>query len=230
MNQKQTQTTPTHPFNMEDNLLRYDKKSVFTFIDLETFNLCLNFIFNRPWQVGIIQVKGDKIIDSQDIRVKWPDSPHLSIGREAAVITRFNPEEHEKLAILPEEAFKIFWPMLVNSDYIIMHNGLRFDLYLLKGFAEMMGVDWKFIMNKVIDTKSVAQGIKMNIPYRKADGTFLEYQYRMANAVVKGIKTNLTALGKEYGIEHDYEQLHHAINDLLLNLKVWDKLKYQLDL
>jgi hypothetical protein len=39
----------------------------------------------------------------------------------------------------------------------------------------------------------------------------------------------LTALGKENGIEHDYEKLHDAINDLDLNLKVWNKLKWQIE-
>jgi len=36
-------------------------------------------------------------------------------------------------------------------------------------------------------------------------------------------------LGKENGIEHDYESLHDAINDLDLNLKVWNKLKWQIE-
>lgn len=215
---------------MEDDLLRFNKNCLYTFIDLETFNLCLNFCFNRPWQVGLIQAQNDKIVAEKDLRINWPDAPHLKIGKEAAIITGFNPEEHKKLAIAPEEAFNQFWPMLENCDYIIMHNGLRFDIYLIKAYAEMMGKNWKFILDKIIDTKSVAQGIKMGIPYRKADGSFLEYQYRMANIIVKGIKTNLKVLGQEYGIEHDYENLHNALVDLSLNLKVWNRLKFQLDL
>ena len=31
--------------------------------------------------------------------------------------------------------------------------------------------------------------------------------------------------GKYYNIDHNYETLHDAINDLELNLKVWNKLK-----
>ena len=86
------------------------------------------------------------------------------------------------------------------------------------------------MMPKIIDTKSVAQGIKMNIPFQPKDGTFLEYQYRMANIIVKGVKTSLKTLGPEYGIVHDYERLHDAIVDLELNLKVWNRLKFNLDL
>ena len=59
---------------------------------------------------------------------------------------------------------------------------------------------------------------------------FLEYQYRSVAKRVKGVKTNLTAMGKAYNIEHDYDKLHNALVDLELNLKVWNKLKHQIDL
>jgi hypothetical protein len=215
---------------MDGHLLRYNKKVTYALIDLETFNLCLSFRQNRPWQVGILKVRGEEIIDAKDIRVNWPDAPHLKIGKEAAAITRFDQQIHDSLAILPQPAFNKFWPILKSVDHIIMHNGLKFDLYLLKDYAEMMGEDWKFIMPKIIDTKSVAQGIKMGIPFKETEGSFLEYQYRMANIHAHGIKTRLAILGKEYGITHDYDRLHDAIVDLELNLKVWNKLKYQLDL
>jgi len=47
---------------------------------------------------------------------------------------------------------------------------------------------------------------------------------------VKGVKTNLTAMGKHYNIEHDYSKLHNALVDLQLNLKVWNKLKWEIEL
>lgn len=215
---------------MDGHLLRFNKNVTYGFIDLETFNLCLHFCHNRPWQVGVLKVKGEQIVDSKDIRINWHDAPHLKIGKEAAVITRFDQQEHDRLAVTPEQAFKKFWNILEEVDYIVMHNGLKFDLYLLKGYAEYMGVPWKFITPKVIDTKSVAQGIKMGIPFRPQEGTYMEYQYRMANIIAHGVKTRLAILGKEYNIEHDYERLHDAIVDLELNLKVWNKLKHQLDL
>ena len=145
-------------------------------------------------------------------------------------IFEFNENYFNANCIGPDEAFQKFWPILQWADHIIMHNGLRFDIHLLKGYAEYMGEDWSFILNKTIDTKSVAQGIKMNCPYKPNDDIWLEYQYRMANTFVRGIKTNLTSLGKEYNIEHDYENLHNAIVDLRLNLKVWNRLKFQIEL
>jgi hypothetical protein len=111
-----------------------------------------------------------------------------------------------------------------------MHNGLKFDLYLLKGFAEYMGEDWSFILPKVIDTKAVAQGIKMQIPFNPQKEPYIEYQYKMANSFARGIKTRLELLGKEYGIDHNYDLLHDAIVDLELNLKVWNKLKFEIEI
>lgn len=215
---------------MDGHLLRYRQDVTYAFIDLETFNLNLSFKYNRPWQVGIILVKGEKVVDAKDIRVTWPDAPHLSIGKEAALITKFDPVMQKKLAVTPEVAFPKFWPILEQADYIVMHNGLKFDLYLLKDYAVMMGKPWKWMMPKILDTKSIAQGIKMNIPYQPKDGPFLEWQYRMANIIAHGIKTRLALLGKEYAIAHDYEHLHDAIVDLELNLKVWNKLKFQIEI
>ena len=216
---------------MDNHLLRFRKDVTYCYIDCETFNLALHFSQNRIWQVATLFVQGDRVLDEQDIRIKleWPDAPELSIGAGAAAVTRFNKEEHQKLAIDHETAFNQFWPMLQKADYVIGHNLLNFDIYLIKGWAELMGVDWKWLPKKIIDTKSIAFGIKTNNPYNPKD-SLLEYQYRMGNTFKKGIKTNLTALGKEYGIEHDYDNLHNALCDLLLNFKVWQKMKYQIEL
>ena len=50
------------------------------------------------------------------------------------------------------------------------------------------------------------------------------------HTIKKGVKTNLTALGKEFEIDVDYNNLHDAVNDLILNIKVWDKLKWQIEI
>src|SRR5437762_1434076 len=118
---------------MDGHLLRFRKDVTYALIDLESFNLCLHFKQNRPWQAGVLFVQGEEILASHDIRIKteWPDAPYLKIGEGAARITRFNQVEHDKLAIDHTEAFDAFWPILQQADYVMMHNGLRFDLYLL---------------------------------------------------------------------------------------------------
>jgi len=75
---------------------------------------------------------------------------------------------------------------------------------------------------------SIARGIKNNLKPKNIEN-FLEFQLQMLNIRVKGQKNSLAALGKQYSIEHDYEKLHNAIVDLELNLKIWNKLKYEME-
>jgi hypothetical protein len=215
---------------MDSHLLRFRKDINYCLIDLETFNLCLNFQQNRFWQVGALDVIADKITKAYNIHVNWPDAPHLKIGEGAKIVTRFDQAKHDSLAVNANEAFSQIWTLLKKVDYILGHNILSFDLYLLKGWAEMNGEDWKWIPKKIIDTDALSRGYKLNIKYNPEKDNLLEYQYRMASTIVKGCKTNLTAMGKEFGIEYDYDNLHDATNDIILNLKIWDQLKYKVEI
>jgi DNA polymerase III epsilon subunit-like protein len=211
--------------NSEENWLRFNKKAKIAVCDVETFNLNLNWQVNRAWQVSCLKVEGETILEEVDCLIKWDDCK-FKIGAGAAEATKFNQKHFDAHCIDPKTAFAKFWPVLKWADHIIMHNGLRFDVYLLKGYAEWMGEDWKFLVNKIIDTKSIAQGLKLNRPFNPASDDWMDYQITYSNSVVKGVKTNLTALGKEYGIPFDYENLHNAANDVKLNLLVFNKLKW----
>ena len=92
-----------------------------------------------------------------------------------------------------------------------------------------MGESYKPLVNKIIDTNCLARGLKTDNRYTH-DHNLLEYQYKMYHTRVKGVRTNLSSLGKEYEIDHDYEKLHDALIDLQLNIKVWNKIKWQVDL
>ena len=213
--------------NMSDVLLRYDKEKVYTFIDCETLNLCLNFSHNLPWQISMIKVKGDECIDSKDFYVKWDTD--LKISKEAARITKYSESKLQKLGLPPEEVFPTVDDWLQNCDYIVGHNVLGFDIYLIRGLYNLMGRDYKPLVKKVIDTNCIARGIKSGESH-PAHEDFLEYQYRVMNKIMKGLRTGLGPLSKEYNIEHDYDKLHDALVDLQLNVKLWNKLKWQIEL
>ena len=218
---------------MDENLLRFQKNKRLLFIDCETFNLCLNKCNNLPWQVGMIRCQSgfnSRISKTWDLHVKWDTD--LKIGEEAARITRFDQSKFNRLAISPEEAFKDMEKELDEADYIIGHNILGFDIYLIKDFYRHMGKRYKHLVDKVIDTYAIAKGIKLEIPYHKNGNPngFMLYQYRALSEFKKGVKTNLTALGRGFDIDHDYDNLHDAVCDLELNIKVWDKLKYMIDI
>ena len=212
---------------MDGHLIRFDEDKTFVFIDCETENLCLNSFNNLPWQIAMIKAKGGQILDSKDYYVGWDRDVNVSV--EAARITRFNPVEYDKRKIKFEEIFPTIEDWLDNADYIVGHNILGFDIYLIKDFYNYVGKDYRHLMSKIIDTNCIARGIKFELPYRTSEN-FLEYQYKLVHERRKGIKTNLTALGREFQIEHDYDRLHDALVDLELNLKVWNQLKYQLEM
>ena len=212
---------------MDEHLLRFNTDKTFVFIDCETLNLCLNFCHNLPWQISMLKVKANKIIDERDYYIKWDTK--LKISEEAAKITRFNQTRMDKQGIPPEHAFPTIQEWLRDCDYIVGHNILGFDIYLLKGLYEHMGGDYKTLTKKMIDTNCVARGVKYGLPYKREED-FICYQYKILHTRKKGVKSTLVGLGKEFSIDHDYENLHDAIVDLKLNLKVWNKLKWQVDI
>ena len=211
---------------MNEVLLRYDKEKVYTFIDCETLNLCLNFSHNLPWQISMLKVKGDDTIDSKNFYIKWKTD--LKISKEAARITKYSEAKVQKLGLSPEEVFPTIDDWLQNCDHIVGHNVLGFDIYLIKGFYNLMGKDYRPLVKKIIDTNCIARGIKGGEPHPPHED-FIEYQYRVMNKIVKGLRTGLGPLSKEYNIKHDYDKLHDALVDLELNIKVWNKLKWQVE-
>tara|TARA_Y100001963_G_scaffold47290_2_gene66646 strand:- start:460 stop:1104 length:645 start_codon:yes stop_codon:yes gene_type:complete len=214
---------------MEENLMRYDESKTLVFIDCETLNLCLNFCHNLPWQIAMLKVKGKKILAEKDYYLKW--DTHLKISEDAARITRYSQSKIDKDGLTPEEVFPTVKDWLDNADYIVGHNVLGFDLYLIKGYYEYMNEDYHHLTEKILDTNCLARADKFNVPYSEdAYDSLLEYQYKLLYKRQKGVKTNLTALGKEFDIEHDYDNLHNALVDLELNVKVWEKLKWKVEI
>ena len=213
---------------MNEDLLRYDNDKTLVFIDCETENLCLSFDKNLPWQIALIKMKGNKRIGEKDFHVKWPQRD-IDISEEAARITRFNYKSYISKAIPFDEISEIIFDWLDGADHIVGHNILGFDLYLIREMYRHCGKDPRHLTDKIIDTVCIARGIKTNHNYKKGTD-FLEYQYRMLHLRKKGLRNKLEQLGREYDIDHNYDMLHDALNDLDLNVKVWNKLKYQIEL
>lgn len=214
--------------NMDGHLLRFKKDAKFCFIDFETYNLCLSLIFNRPWQLAILNLVGDKTVSSHDIYFKWPQEDGIKISEEAAKINHYSQQTIDEKGISVEEAFIKMDENLQAADYIIAHNLLGFDIYLIRGLYEMFKKDWRFVLEKSIDTRAIMQGIKTNVQY---DGKekFINYQYKLSNCFVKGVKTNLKVCAKENGIDFDESKLHNALYDLEVNAQLWNKIKFQIN-
>lgn len=219
---------PLPPFNMDENLLRFDKKKTYCFLDYETENLCLYIPRNLPWQVGMLKVQGDNILADYMRYIKWWRPANVSA--QAAFITRFKPEYVTVTGTQWDEVVPEVIRWTQECDYIIGHNVLGFDIYFLQQFYKLAGKSTKGLAEKMIDTHPLAKGIKIGEAFDRKKCSLLEYQYRMIHTIAKGVKTNTKTLGEEYGIEHDYDRLHDALIDLQLNFKIWQKLKLQVDI
>lgn len=174
----------------------------------------------------MLRVYGDQAVEHKNFYLKW--NTNLKISNEAARKTRYSQSTVDRLGISPEEAFPTVFDWLDKCDYIVGHNTLGFDIYLIREYYSLMGKSSKHLVNKFIDTNCLAKGVKIGPLYKQSE-SLIEYQYKMLHTRKKGVKTNLTDLGKEYNIEHDYDNLHDAIVDLDLNLKIWNKLKWQIE-
>jgi DNA polymerase III epsilon subunit-like protein len=176
----------------------------------------------------MIKVVNGKKVDERNFIIKHDRDLH--VGVIAARITRFTTKMHEEKSVQFEEVFPTIKEWLDSADYILGHNILGFDIYLIKGMYEKCGLDYSHLTDKVLDTMALVRGIKLNIEHKPESESILEYQYKLLHTRRKGVKTNLQAVSKEYGIEHNYEMLHDAIVDLELNLKLWNKMLYQLSI
>lgn len=199
-------------------------------MDIESFNLCLSLVYNRPWQIGLISVVGDSIVKSNDVIINWPHVNGLTCSEGAARINHYNQFSVARDGITPQEGFVMLDSYLSDAKYIVGHNLFGFDLYLIRDMYRMFGKPWQHLIPKVIDTKAIAFGVKTNVPFDASKESITMYQYRMGNTRAKGVKTSLSTLAKEYGIKLDETRLHEALYDLEINIQVWNKLKFQIDL
>lgn len=204
--------------------LRFEKKKILV-MDCESFNLCTSFHFNRFWQFAYLLFDGDKQIDEKDYYVKWDTD--LTIGRGAAIVTKYNHEEVMRLARPDKEIFDLVYPIIEDCDYIMGHNILGFDIPLLKEFYRMHKKDWRHLPDKCIDTNCIARGLFYEMKYDPENETLLEYQYKVKNTRVRGVKSNLEYLGKYYKIDFNSDKLHDALDDIRLNWQIWKHLRHE---
>lgn len=195
------------------------------FMDMETLNLALHECHNLPWQIAMIIMEGNRIVDKFNFLVKWPFPVECSKG--AAEKNHYDADEIAKNGLPPEEVFEAFDRELNKADYICGHNLVSSDAYWSQCFYRMNKEKPFNIYPKMLDTHCILKGIKLEqLPKPNEDPT--AWQIRMYHTRKKGLKTQLELMGKEFNIEHDYSKLHDALCDLELNVKVFDQIRYQI--
>lgn len=207
-------------------MIDINKNTRFIVSDFESENLHQRY--NRPWNLSYVIFQNNKILEEHDYFIWWPD---LKMSKGAAEATKFDPKEYKEKAEDPKVVFNkvkhIFYPDKPTKDWIVFHNGLNFDVYMLRNWFKEIG-EWrgeKEYIFRFLDSNAIARAAKNN---NKADKNhFLSWQYKWANTPQKGIKTSLTTLGKEQGVEFDETKLHRGLPDVRLNAQILNPILYQ---
>jgi DNA polymerase III epsilon subunit-like protein len=213
---------------MNNDLLRFKRNQKYIFFDYETCNLNLNYLNNKPWQLGFIIAEGSKIIKKHELYIGWDQ---LEVSKEAARITNFSMQKYRKLAKPAIDCLNEFDKYLYNPEYIVIgHNVLGFDVYIHNIHRILCNkpTDYSY-MPRLIDTNCIARAIKNKIPFSEED-SLTKFQYRLFNHRTKGIKTNLKQLCKDYDIDFDALKLHDALYDVEKTLEVYNKLIWQIEI
>ncbi len=206
-------------------LLRDNPSQKYCTFDFETENLGL-LKNNRPWSIGYLISQNGNILKQVHKYIKWKD---INVSKGAVKITGFDINKYNDLAEDANVVLDEFEQYLNDKDIIpVGQNLINFDIYVLKIWREELGRknDYSYL-DRLIDTNSLVKAIKKGVKQIKPEERKM-MMFRFANYVEKGLKTNLTALGKGYNIQVDYEKLHDAMKDVLLTLQIFEKMKWQI--
>ncbi len=207
-----------------ENLIRYKKDLKVVFADAEAENL--HTVTAKPWQFAFSVYHGDELIEEQNLFPWWDN---LDVSPKAAQITRFNYHDYKSRACDNKEAWAKWSRYRDDNSYVkVFHNGLHYDSMINASWARGIGVEptYEWLLD-VIDTNCTVKARKKGIvPDLSSRIAFLAFQFRMSDLVEKGLKSNLTAVGKEHGINVDYETLHDGMNDVHLLEAIFHKEKY----
>jgi hypothetical protein len=213
-----------------ENLLRFNKEQKYCFFDKETEGL--NLVRSRPWQVAWLIATLDKIEQEND---QYPWFEDLKVSPAAARITRFDWNDYRFKAKDPREVLEEFEKTFLDENIIkIGHNIIGYDIYIYNVWRRALGlpVNYDFLRkSNFIDTNVLAKAYKKGIKVPPLGSKeYFEFNFKMAGFHAKGVKTNLTALGKEFKIVVDYDNLHDGINDIRLNHLVFQKLVWLVEI
>jgi len=184
---------------------------------------------NRPWQMSYLVGKGNEILDIKEYYIWWDD---LWVSDGAARATRFNYEFYKQNAKPQNEILPEFEKYLYDDKFIkIAHNGFNFDIYVHNQWRKNNGLssNWSYL-HRLLDTDALARAWKIGVKSISPNEWPIS-MIKYGGYIQKGMRTNLTALGKEFNItDVDYNNLHNACEDVKLTFKVWNQLKFKIDI
>lgn len=210
-------------------LIRYNKEQLYCCGDVETTGL--NISYSLPWQLSYLTFTLDKDIQQRTQYIWWKD---LKVGKQAALITRFDYNHYKENAEDPIRVLEEFEDTLYSKDYnIVSQNWLGYDSMIINVWRKQLGLKprYDYMLGRVYDTIALSKAIKLGLkPDISSDKAFLAWQFRMLGIVKKGLKTSLGVMGKELNVTFAETGLHDAKNDVLLNAGIFRKQVWMLEI
>ena len=218
---------------MQEELLRFDRRTPFIWADVETQNLNLNRRFNLPFQISYIKTVAGVVKLERNMYIDWGDK--YTVRPEIAKMNHYSREVIREKGMRPEEVAEQFQHDIEKQEcYVCGHNLLGFDIYQINQFFKQAGSKFQIVdeetVKNVLDTYPLAKGMLLSLA-KKKDQSLLAYQYSLLNMRVKTpVRLTLSSLAKYLHIEVDDALLHDALVDVKLNSAVWEKMKLQLEI
>lgn len=212
---------------MKDALLRFKPKQKYLFFDYETCHLNLTLKENKPWQLAFLLTEGDCILEEADYWLRWEE---LNVSEGAARVTGWTKAKYDKKAQDPKKALDHFQEYLYDESVIpVGHNILGFDVYIHNIHRKLLGqpTDYSYI-NRCVDTLCLAKAIKKEIKLSPEDDR-LAWQYRLTNFIERKLKTSLRQCCKDYDLNFNPNKLHNALYDIKMNMEVFKKMIWNIE-
>jgi DNA polymerase III epsilon subunit-like protein len=209
-----------------ENLLRYKFDQRYLVFDTETEGL--NLVKSRSWQLSWLVATGRKIESIHDHFLDWPN---LQVGAGAARVTGFTMSNYNARKEDARHVFSLFLNELRKPNTIaVAHNLLRFDVYMLKAIARELDMDFDFDwIHKCLDTNALSVAVKKKWQ-PQPNAKRIEWQYKLASHIERGLRTNMAAMLKHYDIEFDKDKLHDGKYDMTKNFELLHKILGDIDL
>lgn len=200
-------------------MLKHDQKYI-TF-DFETSSLNLRYV--KPWQLAFVLAKGNYIYERHCYYI---DVPNLRLSEKIKMLTHFNEREYNEKKRPAKDIYDICIEYFNDPEYLIVgQNILKYDIWVLKSLARMVGKDLDFSFTKrILDLRFLALAYKNGVE-KPRDNNFLHWNYKIHDdRSLKG-KVSLGVLLKEFGVEFDADLLHSALYDTEKTWEVFVKVK-----
>ncbi len=169
-------------------------------------------------QVGWCSVRGGEK-NSGQLCLKMPDWAQMSA--EAEKVHGLSRDYLERHGRDPAEVLPVFREMLVNSNKLVGHNIINFDLPRLNEAFKRYDIPAYEDYEKVCDTGMVYKAYRLKRK-RRHNQTHYAF-YRSIGSVRARIKWNLDACCAEFGVELTRDQ-HDAGEDCLMTAMLYEKL------